>query len=124
MTVLDPAPPAGDVGASPAPLLDDATRADVRVRTVSRRRRFLDRAAAGGLWTALVIAVIPLVSVVIVLITKGGSMLSWHFLTGDIPAVTGQTTASCQGITEAFRVKYHMNCAAPRPPWARPSSAP
>ncbi len=115
MTVLDPAPPAGDVGASPAPLLDDATRADVRVRTVSRRRRFLDRAAAGGLWTALVIAVIPLVSVVIVLITKGGSMLSWHFLTGDIPAVTGQTTASCQGITEAFRVKYHMNCAAPTP---------
>ncbi len=98
-----------------APLLDDVARADVRVRTVSARRRFGDVMVAMGLWTAALVAVVPLISVVVVLVGKGGHLLSWRFLTGDIPAVTGQTAAACQDISEAFRSKYQLDCAPPVP---------
>ena len=74
-----------------------------------------DRVVTTCLWVAVTIAVIPLISVVVVLLVKGASLMSWHFFTGDIPAVTGQTKASCEGISEAFRVKYHLDCAAPTP---------
>ena len=102
-------------GAPLRPLLDDEARADVRRRTVSSRRRMGDRVVTTCLWVAVTIAVIPLISVVVVLLVKGASLMSWHFFTGDIPAVTGQTKASCEGISEAFRVKYHLDCAAPTP---------
>ena len=98
-----------------APLLDDATRTDVRRTTVSGRRKLGDRVVTIGLWVAVVAAVIPLVSVVVVLVGKGAHLLSWDFFTGNIPAVTGQTSDACKGISEAFRVKYHMSCAPPTP---------
>lgn len=98
-----------------APLLKPEVRRDVRIRTISQRRRRIDRIASGGLWVAAAIAVIPLVAVVVVLVAKAGSLLSWRFLTGDIPAVTGQTTAACHSISEAFRAKYHMTCTPPAP---------
>ena len=97
------------------PILDDATRFDVRVATVSTRRRLGDRLATVGLWSAVAIAVIPLMAVVVMLIAKGGGVLSWHFFTGDIPAVTGQTSSSCESISAAFRAKYHLSCASPVP---------
>ena len=110
-TVTEPA----ETDLERTPLLDDDTRFDVRIATVSRRRRLGDRAATIGLWSSVAIAVIPLVSVVVVLVAKGGHLLSWEFLTGNIPAVTGQTTSSCASISEAFRAKYHLNCGAPTP---------
>jgi len=98
-----------------APLLDDVARADVRTRTVSARRRFGDLMVTTGLWIAAIVAVIPLVSVVVVLVAKGGHLLTWRFLTGDIPAVTGQTASACRNISEAFRAKYQLSCAPPVP---------
>lgn len=114
MSTTHPAAPEREV-CRLGPLLDDATRRDVRRRTVSGRRLAGDRLVTTCLWVAVTIAIIPLVAVVVVLLAKGASLMSWHFLTGDIPAVTGQTTASCEGISEAFRAKYHLNCAAPTP---------
>lgn len=96
-------------------VLDERARTDVRVRTVTRGRRVRDRLATVVLWGALVVAVVPLVTVVGVLVVKGGSALSWHFFTSDIPRVTGRTTESCLAIPEPLRVKYHVSCAAPRP---------
>jgi phosphate transport system permease protein len=112
---LTSAPDAPVEVADLAPLLDDATRADVRRTTVSGRRKLGDRAVTVGLWVAVVAALIPLISVVVVLVAKGAHLLSWDFFTGNIPAVTGQTTDSCKGISEAFRAKYHMSCAPPTP---------
>ena len=115
MTAIDPHETSAAPDGPPAPLLDEAIRTDVRVRTVSAKRRRADRLVVVGLWAAVVVAVIPLAAVVIMLVVKGGQLLSWHFLTGDIPPVTGQTSTSCQGISEAFRVKYHLSCTPPRP---------
>jgi phosphate transport system permease protein len=97
------------------PLLDAATRADVRVRTVSGRRRFADRAGKSLLWAAVILTAVPLVAIVIVLVAKGAHVLTWHFFTGDIPAVTGQTAQGCENISEAFRAKYGLDCTPPRP---------
>lgn len=97
------------------PLLDAETRADVRIRTVSGRRRFADRAGRTLLWVAVTLTAIPLGAIVIVLIAKGAHVLSWHFFTGDIPAVTGQTTQGCADISEVFRAKYGIDCTPPRP---------
>lgn len=113
MTAVDTVAPTGP--APFTPLLDAAVRRDVRRRTVSRRRRAADRAGRFVLWATVVATVIPLVAVVGVLIVKGAHLLSWQFFTGDIPAVTGQTTQACEDISEAFRAKYQMSCAAPRP---------
>ena len=97
------------------PLLDDATRRDVRRRTLSARRRRTNQLSVATLWVAVIVTIIPLAAVVIVLIAKGAHLLNWHFLTGDIPAVTGQSTAGCEGISEAFRIKYHLSCTPPQP---------
>ncbi len=98
-----------------APLLDPAARTDVRVRTISARRRRSDRAVTLALWAAAGIAVVPLVSVVVVLVAKGGHLLDGRFLTGDIPLLTGRAPAACRSISEAFRAKYDLDCAPPVP---------
>lgn len=92
------------------PLLDDETRFDVRISTVSQRRRLGDRLSTVGLWAAIGIAIIPLIAVVVVLLVKGAHLLSWEFVTSSIPSVTGQTTESCKTVSEAFRAKYGMTC--------------
>lgn len=115
MTATDESVISPGVDGASLPLLDAATRADVRVRTVSGRRRFADRAGRTLLWSAAILTAVPLGSVVIVLIAKGAHLLSWHFFTGDIPAVTGQTVQGCADISEAFRAKYGLDCAPPRP---------
>lgn len=97
------------------PLLSAQVRRDVRRRTLSGRRRRSDRLGKALLWSTVIATTVPLVVVVIVLIAKGAHLLNWHFLTGDIPSVTGQTTQSCETISEAFRTKYGISCAAPRP---------
>ncbi len=94
----------------PSPLLDPAVRADVRTRTVSRRRRIGGWFTTGGLWAAPLFALVPLGAIVAVLIVRGGGLVSWGFLTGDIPAITGATPESCAAISEAFRAKYAISC--------------
>jgi hypothetical protein len=54
--------------------------------TVSRRRRTTNLLAAAGMTIALLLAVIPLVAVVSYLVTRGGGIISWSFLTEKIPA--------------------------------------
>lgn len=85
-------------------------RADVRVRTVARRRRIAGWATTGGLGLAVVAALVPLGAIVAVLAVKGGGLISWTFLTGDIPAITGATPESCAAISEGFRAKYLISC--------------
>lgn len=97
------------------PILDAATRRDVRRRTVSGRRRILDRSGRFLLGATVIVTAIPLTAIIVVLIAKGAHVLDWHFFTGDIPAVTGQTSEGCAGISEAFRSKYGMDCSPPRP---------
>lgn len=109
--------PAGSVDHMPTfePLLDAATRTDVRRRTVTSRRRVVDRVVTVLLWVSVVATAVPLIAIIVVLLERGAGLMSWRFLTGDIPAVTGQTSAACEGISEAFRAKYHLDCGAPVP---------
>lgn len=96
-------------------ILGPEARADVRVATVSRGRRFRNRLATVSLWFAMVAAIVPLLLVVAVLIAKGGRYLGWHFFTGDIPRVTGQTADRCASVPVALREKYNLSCGVPRP---------
>lgn len=107
----------GSFGAPPpaAALLDEAARRDVRVGTLSRGRRRRDRAVSVLLWAAMGVAVVPLVVIAAVLVGKGARYVDWHFLTGDIPRVTGQVGDRCAGVPEALRVKYDMACGVARP---------
>ncbi|MEN3272412.1 MAG: phosphate transport system permease protein [Actinomycetota bacterium] len=59
---------------------------DLTTSTVSRRRRVVNLLATFGMSLALLLAVIPLVAVVGYLITRGGGIISWSFLTEKIPA--------------------------------------
>jgi phosphate transport system permease protein len=48
-------------------------------------RRTKNQIMTGLMWTAFVIAMIPLVFVLITVIAKGASIISWQFLTSSIP---------------------------------------
>jgi phosphate transport system permease protein len=52
---------------------------------VSRARRVRNRVAVGLIWLAVALAAVPLAFVVVYLVRKGAGILSWDFLTGDIP---------------------------------------
>ncbi|MBS1848238.1 MAG: phosphate ABC transporter permease PstA [Actinobacteria bacterium] len=97
------------------PVLEPSQRTDVRAKTVSAGRRRTDKVATIALWCAVLAAVVPLGAVITVLVAKGFGVVNWHFLTSDIPSVTGQTTAACRDITPAFRAKYGINCSPPAP---------
>jgi phosphate transport system permease protein len=58
---------------------------DLRRSALSARRRATNRIAMMSITLALVLAVIPLALVVWEVIAKGVSVLSWQFLTQDIP---------------------------------------
>jgi phosphate transport system permease protein len=53
--------------------------------SVDRRRRLVNRAATVGMGLALLVALVPLAAVTYFLISKGASVVSGSFLTGDIP---------------------------------------
>ncbi len=58
---------------------------DLRRSGLSSRRRVTNRAAMLAITLALLLAVIPLALVVWEVIAKGLDVLSWQFLTEDIP---------------------------------------
>jgi phosphate transport system permease protein len=53
--------------------------------TVSRARRFRNRAATVAIWSSVVMAAVPLAFVVTYLLRKGAGIVDWDFLTDDIP---------------------------------------
>jgi len=53
--------------------------------TISGRRRAGNRIAIISIWMAVLVAAVPLGFVVAYLVQKGASVISWDFLTGDIP---------------------------------------
>lgn len=58
---------------------------DLSRKALSFRRRAGNGFATGAIWFAVLLAVVPLGLVAYTVITKGASMMSWEFLTGDIP---------------------------------------
>jgi phosphate transport system permease protein len=69
--------------AQPAPRLDTAP--DLGRQSLSVRRRVTDVATMIGMWLAVAIAVIPIALVVFYVVINGGRMISWEFLTANIP---------------------------------------
>ena len=57
----------------------------VLLGTISPARRIRNKIALGSIWLCVAIAAIPLVFVLVYLVQKGGGIVSWKFLTEDIP---------------------------------------
>ena len=57
----------------------------VLVGTISPARRFRNRLAMSSIWLSVLIAAVPLAFVVAYLVQKGAGVISWDFLTDDIP---------------------------------------
>ena len=62
-----------------------APNVDLRVRTVSRGRVVRNAVATGMVWVAVAFALVPLAFVLYYVIRKGAGVMSWSFLTKDIP---------------------------------------
>ena len=56
--------------------------------SLSPVRRWKNRAATAGVWLSVVVASVPLVFVMIYLVQRGGKVLTWNFLTKDIPIIS------------------------------------
>ncbi|TML93848.1 MAG: phosphate ABC transporter permease PstA [Actinobacteria bacterium] len=54
-------------------------------RPLSRRRRAASVVSATLVWTAVAVAVVPLLLVMFTVVKKGGSLITPHFLTDDLP---------------------------------------
>jgi phosphate transport system permease protein len=63
----------------------EATAPDLGRRALSGRRRFVNLTATVAIWTAVILAVIPIALVMYYVIVKGVKMISWEFLTARIP---------------------------------------
>jgi len=71
---------------SQAPGVPQAPQApSLRRANLSARRRVTDRAMTALIILSLMVAVVPLGLVVYFVVAKGGGMISWDFLTEDIP---------------------------------------
>lgn len=57
----------------------------ILLSTISPARRFRNRLAIASVWTSVLVAAIPLAFVLIYLVQKGAGVISWDFLTDDIP---------------------------------------
>jgi phosphate transport system permease protein len=78
MTVIDaPAPPSGG---EPAEW--------ILQRAVSPRRRFLNACANAWMIGSLLVALVPVVIIAVYVGSKGAGLISWGFLTKDLPIVT------------------------------------
>ena len=54
-------------------------------RPLSRRRRLASTVSVTLVWAAVAVAVIPLLLVMFTVVKKGGSLITPHFLTSDLP---------------------------------------
>jgi phosphate transport system permease protein len=70
---------------APAAARPVGQRADLTGAGVSPGRAFRNAVATGLMWAAVAIALIPLVFVLAYVASKGGSVISWAFLTKRIP---------------------------------------
>jgi phosphate transport system permease protein len=75
--------------AEPAPRLDTVPKLDRQA--LAARRRYTDIASRVGMWLAVAIAMVPIVLVVFYVVINGGKMISWEFLTGNIPRQLANT---------------------------------
>lgn len=58
---------------------------DLSRRSLSTRRQLVNRLATAAIWSAVLLAVIPLGLVTYTVIVKGSGVMSWEFLTDRIP---------------------------------------
>lgn len=58
---------------------------DLTGRALSGRRRVANHLATGAIWFAVLLAVVPLGLVTYTVINRGAGVMSWEFLTTDIP---------------------------------------
>ncbi len=58
---------------------------DLSGRALSTRRRSVNHLASGGIYLAVLLAVVPLGLVAWTVVSRGGGVMSLDFLTGDIP---------------------------------------
>jgi phosphate transport system permease protein len=78
MTAVDTAPPVGD--------FDPADW--ILQRAVSPRRRFVNGVATAWMLGSLLLALVPVTVIAIYVVSKGARIISWSFLTKDIPIQT------------------------------------
>jgi phosphate transport system permease protein len=77
MTVVSP----------PAPTGDDPSQWILQ-RSVSRRRRVVNGLATTWMIGSVFVAIVPLVIIVVYVISRGAAVMSWSFLTKNLPIVT------------------------------------
>jgi len=66
--------------------------ANLRRSSISARRRVTDQVVKVAIWLSVVLAVVPLALVMYYVIAKGAKMISWEFLTADIPRQLARPT--------------------------------
>jgi phosphate transport system permease protein len=71
----------------PAPAPEDPSQW-ILERSISRGRRVKNRLATAWMVGSLLVAIIPLIVIVVYVISKGAAIISWSFLTKDLPIVT------------------------------------
>lgn len=62
-----------------------ATRPDLTTKALAGRRRFTNHLATAAIWLAVLLAVVPLGLVTYTVLAKGAGVMSWEFLTENIP---------------------------------------
>jgi phosphate transport system permease protein len=78
MTTVEPAPPVDD--------LDPSNW--ILQRAISPRRRFVNGIATAWMLGSLLLALVPVAVIAVYVISKGAGIMSWGFLTEDIPIQT------------------------------------
>lgn len=89
-------------------VLSPRARRDVRVRTVSGRRRLANRCATAMLYLAAAVAGCVLVLVLYALVRKGWSGIDAGFFTRRLPVFDNSNAAAVAKLPAALREKYHL----------------
>ncbi|MBW8825135.1 MAG: phosphate ABC transporter permease PstA [Acidobacteria bacterium] len=63
---------------------------DLTTSTVARRRSVANAAATAAMCVAFLVAMVPLVLIIGYLLARGGRVISWDFLSGNIPLPTAK----------------------------------
>lgn len=107
MTAIDLTGAAG--AAEPPPPLQ---LADLRTRSVAGRRRVTNSVMTGLMWTAVLVAVVPLGYLLVNVVSKGIGVISWDWFTKDIPtsfpSAERAARYGAEGPFPSFRIVYGM----------------
>jgi phosphate transport system permease protein len=71
------------------PIAPDDPSTWILQRSVSRGRRFKNALATVWMLGSLLLALVPLTLIVVYVIARGAGIVSWSFLTKDLPIITG-----------------------------------